>query len=135
MEQILIQLDQLIGKEKDDIEQRVKKIKNDLMHLLQQNHALSPTELYNKQKHDKEVQQVIQIVNQLLKDSLQWNRCTIKQDQIVNKRKELFWGTTFNYTRLDVMEKAFRESGRKVGYDKPWMGESYDAYFIFNTLK
>lgn len=135
MEEILIQLDELIGEKEENIKGKVQIIKTNLLDLLQKNNALSPTQLYGIQKQSKEVQQVIQAVNELLKDTLQWKSCTIKQNQIIAKRQEMFGQVKFNYTWLDVMEKSFREAGWKVSYDKPWRDESYDAYFSFNVIK
>jgi len=135
MEEILIQLDKLAEKE-EHMKEKIQTIKADIINLFHtQNNALSPIALYQEQKQSKEVQQVIQVVNELLKDSLQWNSCTIKQNTIVNKRQAMFGNRRFNYTWLDIMEKSFREVWWKVSYDKPWMGESYDAYFSFNIVK
>ncbi len=134
MEEILIQLDELIEGKEENIKGKIQIIKTNLLDLLQKNNALSPTQLYNKQKQSKEVQQVIQAVNELLKDTLQWKSCTIKQNQIIAKRQEMFGQTKFNYTWLDVMEKSFREVGWKVSYNKPGRDESYDAYFNFNII-
>jgi ElaB/YqjD/DUF883 family membrane-anchored ribosome-binding protein len=136
MKEILRQLDTLAQEKEENNKQKIEKIKTDIKNLFHtQNNALSPTALYQEQQQSKEVQQVIQVVNQLLKDNLQWKSCTIKQNKIVHKRQEMFGYRQFNYTWLDIMEKSFREAGWKVSYDKPWMGESYDAYFSFNIIK
>lgn len=137
MEELLTQLDQLAVGTDPHIQQKINHIKSELTELFsnQENKALSPKALREQQVQSKEVQQVIQIVNELLKDTLQWNYCTLKQKTIVTERKTKYGWSTFNFTRLDAMERAFRQSGRKVSYDKPWRDESYDAFFKFNITK
>ena len=135
MEEIIIQLDELAEKE-EHMKERIQAIKKNIVNLFYtQNSALSPTALHQEQKQSKEVQEVVQVVNELLKDTLQWSSCNIKQKTIVTKRQEMFGKERFNYTWLDVMEKSFREVGWKVSYDKPWRDESYDAYFTFSIIK
>lgn len=108
MEEILIQLDALAKEKEENIQQKVEWIKTDIKNLFHtQNNALSPRALYQEQQQSKEVQQV---VNQLLKDNLQWKSCTIKQSAIVHKRQEMFWGQKFNYTWLDIMESFLRQT-------------------------
>ena len=71
MEEIIIQLDELAEKE-EHMKERIQAIKKNIVNLFYtQNSALSPTALHQEQKQSKEVQEVVQVVNELLKDTLQ----------------------------------------------------------------
>lgn len=64
------------------------------------------------------------------------NRFAITQDDVVAlmiakglKREEIFRNGWLN------IERVYRSAGWEVQYDKPAIGETYDAMFIFNKKK
>ena len=87
---------------------------------------------------------VIKSVNELLLEEFNGRSAVITQDAIINniRRPEKysdmdnrdFRKMLFDRHWLDF-EPMYRKQGWSVEYDKPGLGEDYDAHFIFRKAK
>ena len=82
---------------------------------------------------------VYQAFNNLLVRNYDAYRITISQNEVIQEilrlcNSELTRETIFKNRWLDV-EEEYRKNGWEVEYDKPGLGESYPAIFIFKPKK
>lgn len=96
--------------------------------------AISVKELIEKKKMSIPYF-VIEAVNKLLEKEFDGKRAVILQEDILNEIRvhmstECSRSMVFENHWLDF-EDLYRDKGWKVEYDKPGLGESYKARFIF----
>jgi hypothetical protein len=79
---------------------------------------------------------IIEAVNKLLSNKFRGREVYIKQDEIIDEVRKLS-----NITREEIFENKwldfetiYQDSGWEVTYDKPGIGETYQAYFKFKPL-
>ena len=80
---------------------------------------------------------IIEAVNNLLSKKFRGSEVMIKQDEIIDEVRKLS-----NITREEIFENKwldfetiYTDSGWYVSYDKPGMGDTYQAYFKFKPNK
>lgn len=80
---------------------------------------------------------IIDAINNLLKKKFRGNEVVLKQDEILDEVRKIS-----NYSRQEIFENKwldfesiYRDNGWDVIYDKPGIGDSYEAYFKFIPKK
>ena len=148
MNDLLNQLESLAQTKDARTKQELLTIKNRLITLLSTENsshttlgigpddiALGRKEIQKSQELLPEVKSLVLIVKQILINNSNGNYLNIKQKTIVEARQKKNPWVNFSYTRLDAMERIYRNAWRKVTYDSPGYTESYDANFTFEAKK
>ncbi len=128
---------EIIALQKDpETQQKIIAIKKQLTPLLLQSSsmlAIRPEDIKQAQDICPEVLELVAIVKNILCNKSNGKYTTIKQIDITEEWRKRNPGKSFEFSRLDAMERIYQENGWKVSYDKPWRDEDYDAYFTFKA--
>ncbi len=148
MNNLLNQLEEIAQTKDAKTKQELLTIKNRLITLLSTENsshatlgigpddiALGRKDIQQSQELLPEVKSLVLIVKQILINNSNGNYLNIKQKTIVEARQKKNPWVNFSYSRLDAMERIYRNAGRKVTYDSPGYTESYDANFTFEAKK
>ena len=101
--------------------------------------AISPQEAKHE-KQDVIPDEVLQVVNLLLKERYNGNRVRIEQREVLEEALALMCANGAHVTRDEFFkrhwldfEQVYRNVGWAVTYDKPAYCESYSAHWVFEN--